>query len=262
MALTHRRIASPGARVWKSINNIICFCASEVPVKKERAWDFICNWWHYARVKTLVNKNKKYMFVQECFLSTYWWIQSLQRICGVCFCYRFVLGIKIGFTAITSSFEPNLLRWSLLPFLVFRSCCPFSWMPTWLRSEILDQGFIHCHTILFLVWCQQRPHPILMPKSSWKILDTLLIVFFGRTKSFCGFKKNTHIFATTAPSETIRPRRKSEYQSMIFLGQKFQNAYQGIVMLRRYFFPPKSVFYKYLYFVVIKNTKVVPRWFL
>ena len=33
--------------------------------------------------------------------------------------------------------------WSLWP--AFTCCCPFSWLPIWLQSEVVDPCFIHCH---------------------------------------------------------------------------------------------------------------------
>ena len=81
-----------------------------------------------------------------------------------------------------------LCLWSL--WMAFTCCCPLSWLPIWLWSEVMDPLFIHCHIFrqrllfvvlkqlqttlwmvdaLFLIDCQQTRHLLWTQLSHWQI---------------------------------------------------------------------------------------------
>ena len=104
-----------------------------------------------------------------------------------------------------------LRLWSL--WTAFSCFCPFSWLPIWLLSEVVDPCFIHCHifmqkllfvalkqlqttlwivdALLFLIDCEQtRPHfehNFLIDKSSCKKVNTLPSDIFNSSAISCNF---------------------------------------------------------------------------
>ena len=79
--------------------------------------------------------------------------------------------------------------WSL--WMAFTCCCPLSWLPIWLWSELVDPYFIHCHIfmqklffialkqlqtilwiidVLFLINCNEKMwHPLWTQLSHWQM---------------------------------------------------------------------------------------------
>ena len=73
----------------------------------------------------------------------------------------------------------------------FTCCCPLSWLPIWLRSEVVDPCFIHCRifpqklfflalkqlqttlwivdTLLFLIDLEQTQRPLWIQLSYWQM---------------------------------------------------------------------------------------------
>ena len=72
----------------------------------------------------------------------------------------------------------------------FTCCCPLSWLPIWLQSEMVEPCFIHGHiftqnlfvalkqlqttlwiidTFLFLISCEQTRHPLWTQLSHWQM---------------------------------------------------------------------------------------------
>ena len=82
-----------------------------------------------------------------------------------------------------------LRLWS--PWTAFTCCCPLSWMLIWLRSEVVDLCYIHCHifkqellfiaskqlqtmlwvvdALLFFIDCEQTLHPLSAQLSHWQM---------------------------------------------------------------------------------------------
>ena len=88
----------------------------------------------------------------------------------------------------------NLACWCLHLWLLrmaFTCCCPLSWLPIWLRSEVVDPCFLYCHifmqkllfvtlkqlqttlwiinALLFLIDCEQMRQLLWMHLSHWQI---------------------------------------------------------------------------------------------
>ena len=84
----------------------------------------------------------------------------------------------------------NLACWCLCLWTAFTYCCPLSWLPIWLRSEVVDPCFIHClifmqkplfvvlkqlqimlwiiDALLFLINCEQMQQSFWTQLSHWQ----------------------------------------------------------------------------------------------